>query len=216
MKSYLFRLLRAAFGLFCCAFGIHLTVQANIGLAPWDAFAMGLSYHLPISYGTAMMWISLLILIADVLLREHIGIGTLLDAVLVGQALNLFEALNFVPRQTHPLAGAAMMIAGMFILAYFQFVYMSAGLCCGPRDALLVGLGRRFPKVPIGAVNAVQLGCVLAAGALLGGPIGFGTLLSVVGMGASMQLVFRWLHFDPRSVRHEGFAELLLHHHAKA
>ena len=33
-----------------CAFGIYLTVQANVGLAPWDAFSMGLSYVMDLRF----------------------------------------------------------------------------------------------------------------------------------------------------------------------
>lgn len=215
MQHYPRRIAQASFGLILCGFGIHLTVQANIGLAPWDAFAMGLSYHLPLSYGTASMCVSLLVVLVDLALREHIGIGTLLDAVLVGQSLNVFEHLNLVPKQTNPLAGTAMMILGLFIVSFFQFVYMRAGLCCGPKDALLVGLGKRLHHLPIGLVNLLELTCVLAAAMLLGGPIGIGTLIGAVGTGLTMQITFRMLRFDPRSVAHTGFAEMLPRHHAR-
>lgn len=215
MHHYPRRIAQASFGLILCGFGIHLTVQANIGLGPWDAFAMGLSHHLPFSYGTASMCVSLLVVLVDLALNEHIGIGTLLDAVLVGQSLNVFEHLNLIPKQTNPWAGAAMMILGLFIVSFFQFVYMKAGLCCGPKDALLVGLGKRFSRVPIGVVNLVQLCCVLAAALMLGGPVGFGTLISAVGTGLTMQMTFRALHFEPRNMVHTGFAEMLPHHHAR-
>ena len=39
------------FGLIIFSFGVHCTIFANIGLAPWDCLAMGLSYHLPLNYG---------------------------------------------------------------------------------------------------------------------------------------------------------------------
>ena len=49
---------------------------------------------------------------------------------------------------------------------------------------------------------------VCAAGWLLGGPVGLGTLLSVFGIGAAMQLVFALVRFEPRQVRHESLKDL--------
>jgi len=34
-------------------------------------------------------------------------------------------------------------------------IYMKSEQCCGPRDTLLVGLGKRMPKVPIGIVEII-------------------------------------------------------------
>ena len=74
------RTLRAAGGLFIAAFGIYLTIQANIGLAPWDALNMALAGRFGVSYGTASISMSILVVLADLLLGERIGMGTLLDA----------------------------------------------------------------------------------------------------------------------------------------
>lgn len=100
------------------------------------------------------------------------GIGTLLDALLVGSSTDLFLRLGVIPEQTDPLLGALLMAAGLFIMGFGQFVYMKAELCCGPRDTLLVAIGKRLRKVPIGFVEILILAVVLAAGWALGGPIG--------------------------------------------
>ena len=34
---------RIVFGLLIFAFGVHLTIYANIGLAPWDCLGMGIA-----------------------------------------------------------------------------------------------------------------------------------------------------------------------------
>ncbi len=162
------------------------------------------------------MVVSAIILLIDIMMREHIGIGTVLDAFLVGACLNVYDALNLVPEQTGVIAGIALMAAGLFLMAFCQYLYMSAGLCCGPRDTLLVGLGRRVRKLPIGFVNILLLACVLIVGYLLGGPVGIGTIISVVGTGAIMQLVFRIVRFEPRDVNNIGFSEMIAQHHNKA
>ncbi len=100
------------------------------------------------------------------------------------------------------LSGVAMMLVGFAIMAVGMWIYMRACQCCGPRDALLVGLGKRLPRVPIGVVHIALWSMVTVAGWLLGGPVGVGTLLSAFGAGAVMQMVYQLLHFEPRDVRH--------------
>lgn len=201
------QLLRTVLGLAIFSFGVYLTIQANIGLAPWDALSMGVSLHTPLRYGTAHMLISLLILIIDLLLREKIGWGTVFDALLVGNFVDLFTALNVLPLQSNVILGVAVMAAGLLIMALGQYFYMSAGQGCGPRDAFVVGVGRRMACIPIGVVNTIILCAALCGGWLLGAPIGLGTVISAVGIGAAMQLVFHLLHFEPRNVVHRNLAE---------
>ena len=97
--------LLAAFGLFCFGVGVYLTIQANIGVAPWDAFCIGLSQKLGILYGTASIMISLTIVVIDLLLKERIGIGMILDAIVVGKAVDFCNWLNPVPALQNPFAG---------------------------------------------------------------------------------------------------------------
>ncbi len=202
--NLLLRMVRASLGLVLFGFGIYLTIQANIGLAPWDVFSMGVSHHLPVTFGTASVLISLLITVVDIFMKEKIGIGTLLDAVLVGKSVDLFQWLGLVPRQQGLLTGIGVMFIGLLLMSFSQYLYMSAALCCGPRDAMLVGIGKRLRSLPIGLVGIFIQFIVLLVGFFLGGPVGVGTLLSVFGIGFTMQLVFRLLRFEPRDVAHQG------------
>ena len=90
-----------------------------------------------------------------------------------------------------------------------MMIYMKSAQCCGPRDALLVGLGRRFPKIPIGLVEIALWTVVLIIGMLLGGPVGIGTLVSTFGAGLVMQVVYHFMRFEPRNIRHRDIAEIL-------
>ena len=100
------------------------------------------------------------------------------------------------------------MLTGFVFMALGVWIYMRAGQCCGPRDSLLVGLGKRLPRLPIGAVQILLWAVVLLAGWLLGGPVGIGTLISSFGAGAVMQLVYSLLRFEPREIRHRSVVEV--------
>ena len=207
MRDLLKKSLLAALGLFCFGIGVYLTIQANIGVAPWDALNLGLSKTFGILYGTASIGVSVLLIILDLLLKEHIGIGTILDAVIVGKTVDLLNWLDLVPMQQSLGMGIAMMLAGFFIMGLSQVLYMKAGLCCGPRDSLLLACSKRLRKIPIGAVNILILAVVLLAGWRLGGPIGLGTVLAVFGIGVMLQLALYLTKFEPEAVVHENLAE---------
>ena len=200
--------LRIVWGLLIFAFGVHLTIFANIGLAPWDCLGMGLSYHIPLNYGLSMTAIAVCVVLLDLALRERIGFGTLIDALLTGNFVQLFNDLNPFPENGSLWLGVALMLLGFVFMALGMLVYMKAAQGCGPRDALLVGLGKRLPRLPIGAVEILLWSVVLLLGWLLGGPVGIGTLISTFGAGAVMQLVYRLLRFEPRDIRHRDFLEI--------
>lgn len=201
------RCLLAAAGLALFAFGFYLQLVANVGLSPWHALNDGLTHHLPITFGQASILVSVLIVISDLLMHEAIGLGTLLDAFFVGWCVDFFLWLDLVPYQTRFLPGMAILLAGIVIACISQYVYMIAGLSCGPRDAFLVAIGKRVPKIPIGRVNIALMLCVLLIGFLLGGSIGAGTVVSLFGTGFLMDLVFKILKFEPRSVEHENLLQ---------
>lgn len=197
----------AAFGLFLFGIGVYLTIQANIGVAPWDAFTLGLAKTVGVKYGTASITISFTIIVIDLLLRERIGIGTVLDAVVVGKTVDLLNWLDLVPPMENLWAGVAVMLVGLFIMGFSQFIYMKAALCCGPRDAMLVAFGKRLKKVPIGVISICILAVVLCIGWRLGGPIGIGTVVAALCTGPLMQLAFALVKFQPIEVVHQDAIE---------
>jgi len=208
-KKVFLEWLQIVCGLLVFSFGVHLTIFANIGLAPWDCLGMGVSYHTPLNYGLSMTAIAVAVLAVDLLLRERIGFGTIIDALLTGNFVQMFNDLNPLPLNACLWLGIVIMLAGYVFNAVGMWIYMRAAQCCGPRDSLLIGLGKRMPRVPIGVVGIMLWAVVLLVGWLLGGPVGIGTLLSTFAAGTVMQLVYNLLRFDPRDIRHRDVFEVL-------
>ena len=206
-KTIFLKWLQIAAGLLVFAFGVHLTIFANIGLAPWDCLGMGISYHTPLNYGLSMTSVAVAVLLIDLLMHERIGYGTIIDALLTGNFVQMFNDLNPLDMNQNLWAGIAIMLTGFVFMALGMYIYMKAAQGCGPRDALLVGLGKRMPKIPIGIVEVILWSAVTLAGWLLGGPVGIGTLISTFGAGLVMQLVYNLLHFEPRDIVHMDVIE---------
>ena len=202
MRRLLLEWLRIVAGLVVFAFGVHLTIYANIGLAPWDCLGMGIAKHTPLNYGGAMTLVAVTVLLIDLALRERIGFGTIIDALLTGNFVQAFNSLNPLADNDNLWIGIAVMLVGFVFMALGMWIYMKSQQCCGPRDALLVGLGKRLPKVPIGIVEILLWAVVLLIGYLLGGPVGWGTLISTFGAGLVMQFVYNIIRFEPRKLKH--------------
>ena len=207
-KTIFLQWLQIVAGLLVFSLGVHLTIYANIGLAPWDCLGMGIAKHTPLNYGLSMTCMAVIILLIDLAQREKIGYGTIIDALLTGNFVQMYNDLNPFPENQNLLAGIVLMVIGFVFMALGMWIYMKAAQCCGPRDALLVGLGKRMPKLPIGLVEILLWAVVLLLGWLLGGPVGIGTLISTFGAGAVMQLVYNAVRFEPREVKHRGVLEV--------
>ena len=202
--------LKIILGLLVFSLGVHLTIRADLGLAPWDCFGMGISRQTFLNYGLSMTAMSVIILVIDILMRERIGFGTIIDALLTGNFVQLFNDIDPFPDTANVFIGLLIIVSGLALMAAGQYFYMSSAQGCGPRDALLVGLGKRLSRLPIGAVQIILWGTVLLIGWLLGGPVGIGTIVTTFGSGLVMQIVFTAIRFEPRAVEHRSAAETVV------
>ena len=206
MKREGLRILRLVWGLFVYAVGIVMTVHANLGVAPWDVFHQGVSRQMGITFGMASIVVSVAVVGISVLMKEHVGFGTLCNMVLIGAFVDMLMLGKMIPEAHTFVSGLAMMIAGLFVIALASYFYMGAGYGAGPRDSLMVVLTRRTGR-PIGLCRAAVEGLALICGWLLGGHAGIGTVISAFGVGFTVQIVFSLLHFDVRTIRQETFSE---------
>lgn len=207
MKNYAVRTARLLFGLALFGFGCYLSIQANIGLAPWDAFSMGFAKLTGQSYGNMTVLTGLGILVMDCLLGEKIGVATVLNTLLVGKFVDLFDALGLVPKLDNFFAGVALLLAGQVVLCLGSYFYIGAAMGCGPRDSLMVGVGKKLSRLPIGLVRGGVEAAALLVGWLMGAKVGLGTVIAVFGIGFLLETTFRLLHFDVKAVVHENLFE---------
>lgn len=203
-KNIILGWIRILFGLTLFAFGVHLTIRADLGLAPWDCLGMGISFHTPLNYGLSMTMTGLIVLGIDLLMKEKIGFGTIIDAIFTGNAAQFFNDFDTFIYSKNTITGIVIILAGLAVMAIGQYFYMTSAQCCGPRDTLLIGLGKRLHKLPIGAVQLLLLATVLLTGWLLGGPVGIGTIVSTFGCGIVMQIIYSIIKFEPRDVVHKS------------
>ncbi|NLO48184.1 MAG: hypothetical protein GX111_07710 [Clostridiales bacterium] len=202
MKNYGKRLIKLISGVILYAAGIVITMKADLGYAPWDVFHQGLSDVLGLSFGLVSIVVSLAVALVAALLGEKLGIGTVFNMVLMGVFLDIFLWLDIIPTMQGWLSGLLMLFAGLFIIAFATWFYISAAFGAGPRDSMMVALKRKT-GLPIGLSRGVLETTVVIIGWLLGGPVGVGTVLSAFGISFCIQLVFMLMRFNSTAIRHE-------------
>ena len=205
--DYVIKTIELLFGLFLFAVGVYITVQANVGLAPWVAFAVGCANVTGVNYGITTIVISVVIIVIDILLKEKIGWGTVGDAVIIGALLTWFDTMHFMPLIQGFVPGVIWMLIGLLVSAIASFFYMDAAFGCGPRDALMVALCRLMPNKPVGLIRIMLEGTAFLIGWALGAKAGVGTLIYVLGIGTCIELVFRIVGFDVTRVKHENLLD---------
>lgn len=204
MKAVVIRLFRLFFGLFLYAMGIVLTMQAHIGYAPWEVFHAGLAKVMGVQIGTVSILVGLIIGIVVMLFGEPLGLGTVCNMVVVGLFMNILLGSGLFAELSNPILGVVQLIAGLFVISLASYFYISSGFGAGPRDSLMVLLSRKT-KFSVGTCRSAMEVTVTFVGFLLGGLLGWGTLLSAVLIGFCIQITFKLLRFDPKKVVHEDF-----------
>lgn len=180
-------------GLFLCACGIVCFLESELGLPPWDVLHQGLAEQLGVSFGAANLIVSGIILALVWVLRAHIGLGTLLNTLLIGSfviALTAIDGVAAISDEGLPVRIGLLPLA----LACFgvgSAFYIAPSMGAGPRDSLMLVVSRRL-HLRIGTARTVIEIAALALGFALGGTAGIGTLVFAFGIGPAVELSF-WL-----------------------
>lgn len=171
--------------------GVALMLTAHIGLGPWTVFHEGVSLQSGLSFGRVMQLAGLLVIVLGYALTgTKPGLGTLLNMILVGPWVDLFTAQAWFPAAENAIAGLVQFLIGVTFAGLASGLYITAGLGAGPRDGLVLGLARTLGL----SVRKVRAGLellVLVIGFLLGGGVGFGTVLFALLIGPLMQFSLR-------------------------
>ena len=178
------RIARCLGGLVLFGVGIALIIEAQLGAAPWDVFHTGITELTGVSTGSVIVITGVLLLLLWIPLRERPGLGTILNAVVIGVVFDLTAPL--IADTDRVLVRTAMMLGGIALVAIGSGFYIGAGLGPGPRDGLMTGLAERTlvgRHISIRAARTIVEVTVLVAGVALGGAIGVGTAVFAIGIG---------------------------------
>lgn len=177
-------------GLALYGVSMGLMIRSTLGQLPWDVLHYGLALHLPLTIGQVVVATSFLVLLLWIPLRQAPGLGTVLNAVLIGVALDV--TLGVVTAPDPLVVRAGFVVAGVLLNGLATALYIGAQLGPGPRDGLMTGWVRRT-GLSVRLVRTSLEVVVVAIGWLLGGVVGVGTVLYAVAIGPLTQALLPWL-----------------------
>lgn len=156
-----------------------MILGAQLGADPWDVFHQGLSRRTGLAVGTWAIMVGAGVLLLWIPLRQRPGIGTVCNALLVGAVINI--ALPLMPTTPSLFVAITLMLCGVVLNGVATGAYIGAGLGPGPRDGVMIGVAALGHSIRL--VRTIIEVTVLAAGFLLGGTVGVGTLVYALGIG---------------------------------
>ena len=174
------RVLQLLIGLVLYGVGDGLMIDAGLGVDPWTVFAQGLARHTGLGVGWITNIVGLLVLLLWIPLRQKPGIGTLLNVLIVGTAIQ--ATVTVIPPVHGLLAQVLVLLAGVVVVGIASGLYIGARFGPGPRDGLMTGMNARLGW-PIWVSRLTVEVSVLVIGWLLGGTVGVGTVVFALGMG---------------------------------
>jgi uncharacterized membrane protein YczE len=164
------RLLQLFTGLVLYGFSMAFMVQSDLGLNPWDVFHQGLSKVTGISFGWVVILLGVPILLLWIPLRQRPGFGTMANLVVIGFVVD--RALALLPEGSGIPARVGYLAAGILVNALATGLYIGANMGPGPRDGLMTGIVKRFPRLSIRLVRTTIELSVLGVGFLWAAPSG--------------------------------------------
>ena len=172
-------------GLIIFGLGEGLLIVSSSGASPWSVLAQGLFLNIGFSVGLITIFISIAVLLLWFPLKQKPGIGTILNALIIG--LMIDACIRYVPTPENYFNQVLLGAIAVFTVGLGGGIYLVANLGAGPRDGLMIGLQKKT-NLPIASVRAVLEITVMSIGWYLGGTVGVGTLLFAFGIGPCIAL----------------------------
>jgi len=174
---------------------IDMMVQASLGLGPWDVLHMALTRHFPISLGQASIGVAFVVVLVNVILREPLGWGTIMNMIFIGVWVDALRP--FVPPSPNVFwVQLVYLLLGTSVMGFATAIYVGVDAGAGPRDSLMLAISR-IGKTSLRWSRTLIESTVAAAGWLLGGPLWLGTVIFAFVIGQAVQLAFRVLKVRP-------------------
>ena len=172
-------------GLVLFGLGEGLLIVSFAGASPWSILAQGIALNVDLSIGIITVLISIGVLFLWLPLKQKPGVGTILNAIIIGLMIDV--CIKFIPTPENYLNQLILATIAVLTVGLGGGIYLVANLGAGPRDGLMVGLQKKT-NLPIATVRAFLEITVMSIGWYLGGTVGIGTLLFAFGIGPSVAL----------------------------
>ncbi len=185
--TYSIRVLLFVIGIFILALGAGTLITANLGVATWDVLHIGLSNLTNLSVGRWVQIVGIvMVLMTCFFEKKRPVIGSVLNILLVGFFLNIILGANIIPHFQGLVSRIMLLVVGIVLMGIGSGMYVASKVGAGPRDGMTLFLSKRF-SISVRLARTLLEVTALTTGWLIGGPVSFGTFISVPLIGPVMQ-----------------------------
>jgi uncharacterized protein len=188
-----FLIIQIGFAIF--GLSIATMIRANIGTSPWALLEVALSRLIGITPGRMSIVVGFMVLLIALAMGERVGWGTLSNILFIGLWEDMF--LHRIPSVENNLVlQVLMLLSAVLMMGIASAIYIGMDAGAGPRDSLMLAVHRKSGwSIRVG--RAIIEIIVVTVGWLLGGPLGFGTIIFALLIGPSVQWAFKLFHVQP-------------------
>ncbi len=186
--NFIFRSIVVVFAVIFMGFNLSWLIRIDMGTDPCTCLNLGISSHLPISFGSWQLLLNLLLFLIVIRFnRRLIGLGTVANMVLVGYSADFFGWLwdRIIPSVLWEILWVRLLIL-VIAISLFVFsvaVYMTSELGTAPFDAVPFIIAQNQKKLSFRAVRMIWDLTAMAIGLITGSTFGIVTLIMAFTIG---------------------------------
>ena len=186
------RVLVLLVGLVLVAVGVACTIQAELGVAPYDVLTTGLRDLFGVPIGVAAIILPAVFMALGVLLGGRFGLGSILALTLVGPMLG--GALAVLPDVEPMVPRLALFAVGFVLITLGITLVVVPRIGPGPAELLMLAIhDRGYPLAPVR--TGIEVASV-AVGWAMGGQVGIGTIGFALVIGPALRRSLEWTGFE--------------------
>lgn len=190
-KEYFMRLFLLVIGIIIVHIGVTLFVITEFGVDSLTCFVQGVSIITNLTIGTAhIMVMCIMTVIIFFSFKGYVKVGTILCALLSGLVIDFCTWLNngFISGDSPFIVRLIIVFIGVLFIGWGAAIILKTDAGTGTYDLIAVILYDKTTKFQFRTVRVFTDFSATAIGFILGGSLGFGTVLSVIGIGPAIQL----------------------------
>ena len=170
--------------------GIAIFKLSGLGNDPFSGMVMSLAEVTGIEYAVFLIILNMCVFVIEIIFgRKLIGIGTFVNAVLLGYFVTFFYNIlvSTVGNPDHMVQRVLIVCVGVVVTSLGVSMYQLTRQGVAPYDSLSLIMTEKWPKIPyfwhrVSNDAICALICWFA-----GGIVGLGTLVSAFGLGPIVQ-----------------------------
>ena len=193
IREWVVRLLLLFAGLTIAHLGITLFILSHLGSDPFTTFAQGLAGAVSVSIGSMFVILFFVLMFAMLFFTKgYVKPGTAVCAFCGGPIIDVFSWLleGIVNAGASMPVRVAAMLTGTVILAIGMALVIKSDAGTGPNDLVAMILTDTLRRFQFRWMRIACDAIFTAAGFLLGGVVGFGTLAAILLVGPVAQVFF--------------------------